>query len=183
VLVWVTVLGPVRAWQADAELDLGAPQQRAVLAVLAAHADHPVSVGHLVDVGGNTGPAAVPPAVPPAQLPADSSAFCGRAVELGWAVHLVGADRPPATVVIVIDGTAGVGETALAVHVAHRVRDRFPDGQLYVNLRGFDPGGQVMAPGEAVRACESAPPSARGPASLRGRPARVSPRLASGPAR
>src|SRR5215468_6818581 len=46
VLVWVTVLGPVRAWQADAELDLGAPQQRALLAVLAAHADHPVSVGH-----------------------------------------------------------------------------------------------------------------------------------------
>src|SRR5262249_19229775 len=39
----------------------------------------------------------------------------------------------------------------LAVYWAHRVAERFPDGQLYVNLRGFDPGGQVMAPAEAVR--------------------------------
>src|SRR5262249_55067218 len=43
------------------------------------------------------------------------------------------------------------GKTALAVYWAHRVTDRFPDGQLYVNLRGFDPGGSVMAPVEAVR--------------------------------
>src|SRR5262249_34806558 len=56
------------------------------------------------------------------------------------------------TVVIsAIGGTAGVGKTALAVYWAHQVADRFPDGQLYVNLRGFDPGGQVMDPGEAVR--------------------------------
>src|SRR5262249_41219526 len=44
-----------------------------------------------------------------------------------------------------------VGKTALAVRWAHRVKQRFPDGQLYVNLRGFDPGGQVMAPAEAGR--------------------------------
>src|SRR5215468_6511718 len=46
---------------------------------------------------------------------------------------------------------AGVGKTALAVYWAHQVADRFPDGQLYVNLRGFDPSGSVMAPAEAVR--------------------------------
>src|SRR5262249_22385141 len=45
----------------------------------------------------------------------------------------------------------GVGKTALAVHWAQQVADRFPDGQLYVNLRGFDPSGQVMVPAEAVR--------------------------------
>jgi tetratricopeptide (TPR) repeat protein len=54
-------------------------------------------------------------------------------------------------VISAIGGTAGVGKTALAVYWAHRVADRFPDGQLYVNLRGFDPGGSVMDPAEVVR--------------------------------
>src|SRR5205814_7713748 len=56
------------------------------------------------------------------------------------------------TVVIsAIDGTAGIGKTALAVCWAHRVADRFPDGQLFVNLRGFDPTGTPVTPAEAVR--------------------------------
>ncbi|GIJ57815.1 ATP-binding protein [Virgisporangium aurantiacum] len=63
------------------------------------------------------------------------------------------ADRHPAAVVIsAIAGTAGIGKTALAVHWAHRVRHRFPDGQLYVNLRGFHPSGVVMDPAQAIRA-------------------------------
>jgi tetratricopeptide (TPR) repeat protein len=54
-------------------------------------------------------------------------------------------------VISAIGGTAGVGKTALAVYWAHQVASRFPDGQLYVNLRGFDPTGAVMDPAEAVR--------------------------------
>jgi tetratricopeptide (TPR) repeat protein len=89
----------------------------------------------------------------PRQLPAAVSLFAGRAGELAGLTGLL-RDRTAAggTVVIsAIGGTAGVGKTALAVYWAHQVADRFPDGQLYVNLRGFDPGGQVMDPAEAVR--------------------------------
>jgi predicted ATPase len=49
-----------------------------------------------------------------------------------------------------VSGTAGVGKTALILHWAHRAAEEFPDGQLYVNLRGFDPAGAVD-PGEAMR--------------------------------
>jgi tetratricopeptide (TPR) repeat protein len=57
----------------------------------------------------------------------------------------------PDAVIVVLSGTAGIGKTALAVHWAHRVADRFPDGQLYVNLRGFDGTGQAMNPAEVAR--------------------------------
>jgi tetratricopeptide (TPR) repeat protein/transcriptional regulator with XRE-family HTH domain len=88
----------------------------------------------------------------PAQLPLDVRGFAGRRDELDR-LDAIGtaAGEPAAVVITAVSGTAGVGKTALAVHWAHQVRDRYPDGQLYVNLRGFDPGGQVMAPAEAVR--------------------------------
>src|SRR5262249_1661104 len=89
----------------------------------------------------------------PRQLPAAVAHFAGRSGELATLTGLLhGRPDTCGTVVIsAIGGTAGVGKTALAVYWAHRVTDRFPDGQLYVNLRGFDPGGSVMAPVEAVR--------------------------------
>ncbi|SMD24468.1 AfsR/SARP family transcriptional regulator [Kibdelosporangium aridum] len=75
----------------------------------------------------------------PAQLPADLADFTGRSAALDQLDALVARD-PAAVVITAIDGTAGVGKTALAVHWAHRIRDRFPDGQLHVNLRGYDLG-------------------------------------------
>jgi tetratricopeptide (TPR) repeat protein len=94
----------------------------------------------------------------PAQLPADLPAFIGRAGHLAQLDKLLpdhqhpdSGGQPTAVVISAIDGTAGVGKTALALHWAHQVRDRFPDGQLYVNMRGFDPSGRVMDPATAVR--------------------------------
>jgi DNA-binding SARP family transcriptional activator len=95
-----------------------------------------------------------PPAVTPAQLPTDMASFSGRVEELRLLDKLLPPDgeASPATVVIAIVGAAGVGKTTLAVHWAHKAVDSFPDGQLFVNLRGFDPAGSAMSPAEAVRA-------------------------------
>jgi DNA-binding SARP family transcriptional activator/tetratricopeptide (TPR) repeat protein len=92
------------------------------------------------------------PLVRPAQLPADLPMFAGRAAELAQLDSLLdGAAGSRAVVIGALDGMAGIGKTALAIHWAHKVAARFQDGQLYVNLRAFDPGGVAMAPGEALR--------------------------------
>jgi DNA-binding SARP family transcriptional activator/tetratricopeptide (TPR) repeat protein len=74
--------------------------------------------------------------VNPAQLPADVAGFTGRSEYLRQLSQRA-PDRAAALGILAITGAGGVGKTALAVHWAHRVRHRFPDGQLYVNLRGF----------------------------------------------
>ncbi|MGH3622942.1 MAG: ATP-binding protein, partial [Sciscionella sp.] len=86
--------------------------------------------------------------VVPAQLPADVSAFTGRTRELAALDELSVADSS-AVIISAVSGTAGVGKTALALRWAHRVRHEFPDGQLYVNLRGYDPD-QPVSPGDAL---------------------------------
>ncbi len=102
---------------------------------------------------GRVAPAPGWPAYPaPAQLPLDVAAFAGREQQLQRLDELLDDKGASArTTIATIAGTAGVGKTALAVHWSHRVRDRFPDGQLYVNLRGFDPAGSVVHPAEAIR--------------------------------
>ncbi len=91
-------------------------------------------------------PSSVQPSSAPRQLPADVVAFTGRAEQLSALDALLDrAADAPALTVAAISGTAGVGKTALAVHWAHRVADRFPDGQLYIDLRGYDPDQPVDA--------------------------------------
>jgi len=83
----------------------------------------------------------------PHQLPAAIRDFTGRAAELAALTGTPGRDRVAARTVVIsaIAGTAGVGKTALALRWAHEVSDQFPDGQLYVNLRGYDPGQPLTA--------------------------------------
>lgn len=91
----------------------------------------------------------------PRQLPADNACFIGRDRHLRDLDALLPHVRddsdavPQAVVISAIAGTAGIGKTTLAVHWAHRVADRFPDGQLHVNLRGFDPRTPLEA-GQAL---------------------------------
>jgi DNA-binding SARP family transcriptional activator/tetratricopeptide (TPR) repeat protein len=98
----------------------------------------------------------------PAQLPLDAPGFSGRRDELGILQAMLPA---PATApdggagqaagesapVVVISGAAGTGKTALAVRFGRQVAKHFPDGQLYINLRGLDPARRAMEPWEVLR--------------------------------
>ncbi|GID28074.1 AfsR/SARP family transcriptional regulator [Paractinoplanes brasiliensis] len=87
----------------------------------------------------------------PRQLPAALTGFVGRAAELSALDGLLDTGTPSAVVISALSGTAGVGKTTLAVHWAHRIAGRFPDGQLFVNLRGYHPSRNALDPAEAVR--------------------------------
>jgi DNA-binding SARP family transcriptional activator len=88
----------------------------------------------------------------PRQLPGAVPAFAGRSAELARLAGLLEAATVGETVMVfAIAGPAGIGKTALAVHWAHQLAGRYPDGQLYLNLRGFGPSGPPMSPGEATR--------------------------------
>jgi len=147
--------------------------------ILAADSDLLLAAGEL----SSSGPAALSPAAPsrgdpraaregvvPRQLPAATRHFTGRAEALKALAALAAeaAEASHGTVISVIDGTAGIGKTTLALHFAHQAAERFPDGQLYVNLRGFDPAGPPIAPVEAIRLFLDAlaVPAARIPAGL-----------------
>ncbi|MFD5323375.1 BTAD domain-containing putative transcriptional regulator [Streptomyces sp. NPDC127092] len=99
--------------------------------------------------GGREAPAGRPAAAPPrpAQLPPDAADFTGRTAPVRVLHEALGAPSAQALVIATVVGMGGVGKTALALHVAHRVRESYPDGQLYVDLRGSDP---VPADPEAV---------------------------------
>jgi DNA-binding SARP family transcriptional activator len=101
------------------------------------------------------GPALAPPgpwAMVPQELPGPVPQFVGRAAELADLTGMLeraSAQKPRTLVISAIAGMAGIGKTALAMQWAHQVADRFPDGQLHVNLRGHDPGPPMPA-GDAL---------------------------------
>src|SRR5690606_32168186 len=98
-------------------------------------------------------PSPIGPSRPPAQLPPDVPAFAGRSAELACLDRILSTsrERRNAAVVVGVSGTAGVGKTTLALHWAHLAWHRFPARQLYVYLREFAPGEQVMRPEDSLR--------------------------------
>ena len=124
-----------------------------VLAALRAEA----APGGAMPPGADGAPPGAPGMVP-RQLPAGAAFFAGREAELkqldallGQAAAGGGPGEPGGAVVIsAVAGMAGVGKTALAVHWARNVAGRFPDGQLYVNLRGYDADGAAVTAEEVT---------------------------------
>ena len=127
-------------------------------------------------INDSTPPAEAEPArITPRELPPAVPGFTGRAAELRALTKLLdrsGTQGGEAVVISAIGGTAGVGKTALAVHWAHQAAGQFPDGQLYVNLRGYDPGQPMPASGRTGRV------PARAGGSRPGHPARSHERAA-----
>ncbi|MDX2547444.1 AfsR/SARP family transcriptional regulator [Streptomyces sp. WI04-05B] len=131
----------------------------------------PTEIAHLAAPPVRRPPTTVPwPGGIPVQLPMGVRGFTGRGKELSRLDEILESalEQPSAVVISAVSGTAGVGKTALAVHWARRTQQAFPDGQLYVNLHGFDPGGPAVGPAEAVRGFLDAfgVPPARVPAGL-----------------
>jgi len=92
------------------------------------------------------------PSVMPRQLPASVRNFVGRAEQLDALNDMLASAQDDAgPLIAAITGTAGVGKTTLALHWAHQVAARFPGGQLYVNLRGYDPSSPPLDPAAVVR--------------------------------
>jgi DNA-binding SARP family transcriptional activator/DNA-binding XRE family transcriptional regulator len=108
--------------------------------------------------GNREGAAAGLPPLPatvhvvPRELPAPPRGFTGRASELQRLSELPERDPEDSinVPIAVLTGMAGIGKTGLAVHWAHAVADRYPDGQLFVNLKGFSPSGAPVTPAEAL---------------------------------
>ncbi|WP_188305286.1 ATP-binding protein [Streptomyces sp. CBMA123] len=135
-------------------------------------------------------PRPAPGTASPQQLPMAIRHFTGRTRELRLLDELLadvapggGTDAVPgcgAVVISAIAGTAGVGKTTLAVHFAHRVADRFPDGQLFANLRGFDPARAPVDAADVARGFLDAlgVPAPRVPADPDGQLALLRSRLA-----
>ncbi|HEY2673598.1 MAG TPA: tetratricopeptide repeat protein, partial [Rugosimonospora sp.] len=101
-----------------------------------------------------TAPGRQPAGGAPRQLPATTSVFTGRENELAELLALAdrasAGDNPGTVVISAIDGMAGIGKTALAIHAGHRLAARFPDGQLFLDLHGYTQGLDPRDPADAL---------------------------------
>lgn len=91
-----------------------------------------------------------PSRVAPRELPHPPRIFVGRGNEVTRVAHGLALPSPASVAVWVISGPGGVGKSSLAVHTAHQVTEAYPDGQLYVDLRGATPGVRPVLPAEVL---------------------------------
>jgi DNA-binding SARP family transcriptional activator len=164
----LTVYREIRAVLAEElGLDPGVSLQRAHLAIVTGEPVtdfSPAANGARYRLG--------PEPLTPRQLPADLGTFAGREADLKALRTLVPDEPSTSTPIASIEGMGGIGKTTLAIHFAHEVADRFPGGQLYVNLRGHGPG-DAIEPGVALETMLTSlgVPADRIPADLDGRAA------------
>jgi tetratricopeptide (TPR) repeat protein len=102
-------------------------------------------------VNGNVSVSTAARHILPRQLPPATRHFVGREAELAVLSRLSADTAAGATAVCLVDGPPGIGKTALAVQWAHLVEDRFPDGQLYLDLHGFDGRRPPVKPADVAR--------------------------------
>ncbi|MEY9861724.1 DNA-binding SARP family transcriptional activator [Catenulispora sp. GAS73] len=113
----------------------------------------PVIVGPVVAGSVVAGPSHPGRAVAVRQLPAAPRLFVGRQAEVAQLTRMLGEHGPgphAGVRVAVIDGMPGIGKTALALRVAYQVADRFPDGQLFIDLRAYTEGAVPRSPADAL---------------------------------
>lgn len=144
----------------DAETDAAPASGRAAIAGSRAEPPGSIAIGTLAEPAAAVAEAGAPEmdagsssGIPrPTQLPADIGDFTGRETHVAHlCALLVGGDDTDSTGAVriaVVNGAGGLGKTTLAVHAAHRVREEFPDGQLYVDLLGAS--AQPAEPGEVL---------------------------------
>jgi tetratricopeptide (TPR) repeat protein/transcriptional regulator with XRE-family HTH domain len=124
-------------------------ERRRLIAV--AHGPAPTATSPAPGRSGESGVGLPGAGGPPRQLPREVSWFTGRTAELEQLLELMpDPEQASAVVITAIDGMAGIGKTALAVYAAHRMVDRFPDGQLFIDLHGYTRGLAPVEPAEAL---------------------------------
>jgi DNA-binding SARP family transcriptional activator len=113
--------------------------------------DEPALHDLTIDAGRSSAPLR-PPQPIPRELPSSIAEFTGRAPELELLTQLLDATTTEARPVVIsaIDGMGGIGKSALAIQAANQLAERFPDGQLYVNLHGATPGHTPLSPLDAL---------------------------------